>query len=55
MEGLQNIEEHIDALRMYFKNNRRSGGGPVVSCKVDKDRDVAFVTFEAEEGNWHSE
>jgi hypothetical protein len=51
VQGLPNIESHIDALRMYFKNTKRSGGGTIVHCEADKDNHAALITFETEEGN----
>ncbi|XP_060564912.1 uncharacterized protein LOC132724117 [Ruditapes philippinarum] len=49
VQGLPNIEENIDALRMYFKNTKRSGGGTIVHCEVDKGNHAALITFETEE------
>ncbi|XP_060564916.1 protein mono-ADP-ribosyltransferase PARP14-like [Ruditapes philippinarum] len=49
VQGLPNIENHIDALRMYFKNTNRSGGGQIVQCEAKKDRNIALITFETEE------
>ncbi|XP_053389167.1 protein mono-ADP-ribosyltransferase PARP14-like [Mercenaria mercenaria] len=49
VQGLPNIDRQLDAVTLYFKNSTRSGGGPVVKCTSDKDKNVAYVTFETEE------
>ncbi|XP_060564917.1 uncharacterized protein LOC132724121 [Ruditapes philippinarum] len=49
VQGLPNIDKNIDALRMYFKNTNRSGGGTIVDCDCNIERNIAFITFETEE------
>ena len=36
-------------LDMYFESERRSGGGDITRC--EKEGNVAYITFESEEGN----
>ena len=35
-----------DSILNYFENKRRSGGGEVENVELQRDKGVAFVTFE---------
>ena len=39
-----------DAIRLFFENQRKSGGDMVDEVKVDSDNSVAYVTFHKREG-----
>ena len=40
-----------EMLELYFDNERRSGGGEITD--IDRQENVAYVTFASEEGNPH--
>ena len=39
-----------DSILNYFENKRRSGGGEVENVELQRDKGVAFVTFEDANG-----
>ena len=49
VDGVSRVQS-LDTLQYYFENSRRSGGGAVKEFEVFKEDDVAYVTFEEEEG-----
>ena len=39
-----------DAVQLFIESKRRSGGDAVEHMRLDRDHDVAYVTFESSEG-----
>jgi hypothetical protein len=37
-------------LDLLFSEKSRSGGGPIETLSIDRERGTALITFEAEEG-----
>ena len=49
VSGISKVES-METLQLYFENSRRSGGGTLVEFEVYKEDDIAFLTFEEEQG-----
>ena len=44
--------DSMETMQMYFENRRRSGGGQMVEFEVFKEEDMAYMTFDEEEGKF---
>ena len=49
MRGFKN-ETSIDDLMFYFENDKRSGGGETENIDVNREDEVALITFKLERG-----
>ncbi|XP_053390303.1 uncharacterized protein LOC128553206, partial [Mercenaria mercenaria] len=49
VRGIDDMNENIDTLQLYFKNERKSDGGKIAYLHVDEETNCAYITFENEQ------
>lgn len=49
------VEWHEDMISMLFESKKHSGGGSIQQMELDRERQIAWITFENSSGVYYSD